>query len=166
MDEMKCNPSGFVKYVIQKAGEDAGFGAVMRRADNPNLAADAWQYLAKFVELDDESKRKAFAMVGAAIAREKPSHDGSASVGAALKHSCKNNDDRDRESRRLRRLLACDSTLELIPVLAPVLRYLQSKESGVIGYDRLLKNLLYWGENTRIQWAMDFYGAPTVEAEE
>lgn len=153
------NYSGFVSMTIRrvKDSSDTGFQAVMRRADNPNQCSGAWEFLVPFCDIAVERQRLAFALVGAAIARAKPDRDGSASVGKALRSICGADADAvERESRRLRRLIACDTTEELIPVLRPILNYIQSN-GGVIGYERLLRELLFWNEKTRIAWTRDFY---------
>ena len=170
--EEKWNPSAFVDSVIRRLDHtksqkpDSAFQAVMRRADNPNQSSCAWEYLIPFCNIANERERLAFALVGAAIAREKPQHDGSVSIGTALCMICKGDSEAmERESRRLRRLIACDSTIELIPVLRPVLQYIQSKAVAPVSYERLLLDLLYWNEKTKISWAKDFYNKDDSEEE-
>lgn len=153
------NYSGFVALTIRRANDpsDTAFQAVMRRADNPNQYSAAWEFLVPFCDIAIERQRLAFALVGAAIARAKPECDGSASIGQALRSICGADADAlERESRRLRRLIACDTVEELIPVLRPILNYIQSK-GGAVGYERLLRELLFWGEDTRIRWTRDFF---------
>ena len=153
------NYSGFVAMTIRrtKDASDTGFQAVMRRADNPHQCSAAWEFLVPFCDIANERQRLAFALVGAAIARAKPDRDGSASLGQALRNICGADADAvERESRRLRRLIACDTTEELIPVLRPILNYVQGN-GAVVGYERLLRELLFWNEKTRIAWTRDFY---------
>jgi len=157
----KWNASGFVEYVIRRSGQksDTAFPAVMRRADNPAQCSAAWEYLVPFCDLEDERQRLAFSLIGAAIAREKPEKDGSRGIGAVLKQICGADKDAvERESRRFRRLIGCDTVRELAAVLRPVLQYLQSKSAGSICYEQLLKDMLYWSEKVKIRWTCDFYG--------
>ena len=155
--EKSCNYSGFVAMVIRRSQEDTAFAAVMRRADNPTQGSAAWEFLTPYCDITFDQQRLAFALVGAAIAREKPTADGTASVGQSLRAICGNDADaQEREGRRLRRLIACENTMELIPVLRPILRYLQQNGAS-IGYERLLRELLFWNERTRIEWTRDFY---------
>ncbi len=162
--ENPCNPAGFVDYVIKRAQlkSDTAFQAVMRRADNPNQCSAAWEYLVPFCDLTNNYQRICFALVGAAIAREKPEKDGTQGLGTALRQLCQGNADAlEREARRLRRLLACNSVLELIPVLRPTVQYIQSKGETSISYLQLLKDLLCWdldsGERTKIKWTQQYY---------
>ena len=157
--ETSGNYSGFVAMTIRRAKDpsETAFQAVLRRADNPNQCSAAWEFLVPYCDIAVERQRLAFALVGAAIARAKPESDGSASIGQALRSICGGDADAvEREGRRLRRLIACDTVFELIPVLRPVLRYLQS-QGAAIGYERLLRELIFWNEKTRIEWTRDFY---------
>ena len=166
------NYSGFVASVIRRSNDPAetAFTAVMRRADNPNQCSAAWEFLVPFCDIADERQRLCFALVGAAIAREKPAADGVGSVGSALRKICgADSEALERESRRLRRLIACDTVWELIPVLRPILRYIQSK-GGSVSYNKLLEELLFWNEKIRIAWTRDFFrrsadAEPEKEAE-
>ena len=170
------NYSGFVATVIRRANNpaDTAFLAVMRRADNPNQCSAAWEFLVPFCDIADDRLRLAFGLVGAAIARGKPAADGTDNVGAALRKICgADSEVQEREERRLRRLIACDTVWELLPVLRPILRYIQDrgKDKNIsINYTGLLKELLYWNEKTRIVWTRDFFrksadAAPEKEAE-
>lgn len=153
------NYSGFVASVIRRSNNpaDTAFVANMRRADNPNQCSAAWEFLVPFCDIADERQRLCFALVGAAIAREKPAADGSGSVGAALRKICgADQEAQEREGKRLRRLIACDTVWELLPVLRSILGYIQGKGISV-NYTGLLRELLFWNENIRIAWTRDFF---------
>lgn len=165
MDKDNPNISGYVEYVIRRAKNksDTAFRAVMRRAANPNLESAAWEYMVPFCDIGVDRIRHAFALVGAAIAAEAPETDGTVSIGRALRSMCKDDDAVEREGRRLRRLLGCETTDELIGVLRPMVHYLQDNAVMKISYARLLQDLCYWGERTRIAWTKDFYLKTTNE---
>ena len=166
----------FVEYVAQncstcpkgKGKQDTGYRAIMRRADNPNLESIAWEHLVAWCDIENPYLRKSFALVGAAIARmdsPEKAPQGKATVGKALQSLCNGKDAmeaKEREGRRLQRLIACDSTLELLRVLRPVLQYLQSKGCETLDYAGLLQDICYWDERKRIKWIKDFY----LESEE
>ena len=162
------NASGFVDYVIRrvKNKSDTAFRAAMRRGSNPAMESAVWEYLISYCDISVERIRRAFALVGAAIASEAPDTDGSASVGRALRSICKNDDDVDRESRRLSRLLSCDTTDELIGVLRPMMHYIQENAASALSYSRLLNDLCYWNERTRIRWTQDFFYKQSDKEEE
>lgn len=167
-NETKANPGGFVAAMISRITKqkDTACRAALRRADNPNTASYAWEYLAPYCDLRNERERLAFALAGAAIARAAPDHDGKCDLGETLAAVCDTSDARDRESRRLRRLLACDSVPELVSVLRPVVQYLQSKNKGsLLGYERLIWDMLGWGEKVKVEWARHFFRAAEPEAE-
>ena len=154
--ESKANPAGFVALVIERVKSDTGFRAVMSRADNPAFESAAWEYLIPFCNIQNDFERIPFALVGAAMARSRPESNGSSGIGKAFRSICNNADDIERESRRFRRLISCDSSLELCPVLRPVLSYLDSKGAS-LDYCRILTELLYWNQNIKLHWTVDFY---------
>ena len=153
------NAVGFVDYVIRrvKNKSDTAFRAAMRRGSNPAMESAVWEYLIPYCDIGIDRIRHAFALVGAAIASDAPESDGAASVGRALRSICKNDDDVDRESRRLRRLLSCETTDELVGVLRPMMHYIQDNAVSGLSYSRLLNDLCYWNEHTRIKWTQDFF---------
>jgi len=168
---MDDRPAKFVAETIKRCRDDDrsgnnAFRAAMRRADNPRTAAFAWPHLAEWCDIGREDERLPFALVAAAIARESPDHDGNKDIGQLFKSCCADQDDVEREQRRFGRLVGCNNRIELCVVLRPVLRYLQSKIPekigyGEIGYTRLLKDILYYGERVKMRWAANFFGRPT-----
>lgn len=149
----------FVEYVFRLAQKDTGFAAKMRRADNRVTEDYAWEFLAPWVDLSIDSRRLPYALVGAAVCREKTAADGSRGIGSLLAASCTENTDNG--ASRLRRLLACDSVVDACHVLRQMLKFLQSRCPGEISYARLLKELMQFaygnGDRTKQKWAMDFY---------
>ena len=155
--ESEANPAGFVAAVIARVKTDTAFRAVMSRADNPAFESAAWEYLIPYCNIEKDFERIPFALVGAAIARIRPENDGKAGLGSAFRAICGKDEDREREALRFRRLIACDSSLELCRILRPVLQYLASKGASV-SFTRLLNDLLFWGQRTKIRWTTQFYG--------
>ena len=163
--ETKANPGGFTAAVIARAQTDTAFRAVMSRAGNPALESAAWEYLIPYCNIENDFERVPFAMIGASIAKIKPERNGISGLGEAFRSICKNEVDQERESKRFRRLISCDSALELCTMLRPILQYLASK--GVsIDFMQLLKDLLYWDQKTKIRWTIQFYNRDTRGNEE
>ena len=158
----------FVNYVIEQINTDKGkgFGAKLRKADNENTEYQSWEILSRWVNLEWESDRKAFALVGASLARSKPSEDGKHSIGEALRMvHVKDKDIGDIEKSssalRLRRILACKEKDELMDILKPVIRYVESN-GLLLHHARLLDEILWFNkdasrEKTRARWARDFF---------
>lgn len=160
---------GFVEKVIARLKDDTGFRAAMTRADNPSTAGQAWRFLLELgnVDLENEQETKAFALVGAAMARERTESNGSQSLGRALQ-MCNVEPGKIDESveRRLRRILACNSRKELLPVLRQIIRYVQKCEKVSLDYELLLRDILYFNEKVKIRWASEYYGRPSQEKDE
>ncbi len=159
--------AAFVSRSIARVRTDSACRAALRRADNPATESYAWEHLLPFCRLEREAERAAYGLVGAAIARAMPDKDGMLDIGTALRNCCPggSEDEQKTELGRLRRLLACDSTPELVRILGRVVRYLQS-QGQTLSYRQLLNDILYWNDQTRIRWTRSFFrSVPTEENE-
>lgn len=165
-EKTKWNSRGFVAMVIRRSAEDPAFRSAMRRADNPATASLAWEHLVAWCDIGKDWERLPFALIGAAIANELPSVDGETNLGGLLRKCCSSADDMEREKRRLRRVLSCDSIPELCVVLRTTLKYLQSNSSVKIGYAGLLSDILYFNERVKLRWAESFFGNKIEEKED
>ena len=151
-----------MRFVLKRLEVDTGFGAALRRADNPATEYQSWEHLASWCDLDNTVERTCFATVAAGLARAKKSTDASTSIGSVIARCYQDGNTDDSAKRKLRRLLACDSREEACQWLRPVLRLAESK--GVpVNFARLLDNLLYFGAKIKERWATDFYGRKEEE---
>lgn len=154
--------SAFVAFVLKRLAQDTAFGAALRRADNPATEYQSWEYLAAWCDLDDTPRRTCFATIAAGLAHAKVS--GPSCIGAVIARCYKDGNQDDSAKRRLRRLLACDTSTEACHWLRPLLRLAESR--GVqVNFARLLDDLLYFGPKVKERWAMDFYGKAKVEVQ-
>lgn len=155
----KTRGTSFVEFVLNRMKQDCAFGAALRRADNPATESQSWEYLAEWCDLDKEWDRRPLATVAAAVARAKPVHDGHLGIGKAIARCYDDGNSSDQARAKLRRLLACDSTVEACAILRPLLSLISSRGAPLC-YGRLLNELLYFGdgEKAKVQWAVDFYG--------
>ncbi|MCR5165319.1 MAG: type I-E CRISPR-associated protein Cse2/CasB [Thermoguttaceae bacterium] len=168
-EAQKPNPYVFVDRVISRIKDDTAFRAAMTRADNPQTEYQSWRYLIELghVDLKIDWQRRAYSLVGAAIARERTSKEGTQSLGEALKMCCiKPGEIDDSLDRRFRRILACDSREELITVLRQIIRYVQNNEKVSLKYGKLLSDILYFGESVKTDWAKAFYFKKSEDSEE
>jgi CRISPR system Cascade subunit CasB len=146
----------FASFVIERVKKDAGFGAALRRADNPATEYQSWEHLAKWCDLEKSRERHAFATIAASIARGKPKQDGSLGIGRAIAMCYKEDNQSDPAKAKLRRLLACDSTEEACSTLRSVLSLVLSRGQKV-DHGSLLDDLLLLNEKVKVRWANDFY---------
>lgn len=151
----------FISFVIERCKKDKGFAAKLRRADNPSTEYQSWEILGPWVDLDNKFQRLPYATVGAAITRVKLEANGSLSLGKAIAMAYEEKGSTaysDQAKARLRRLLACNDMEEACRIIRPVLTLIQSKVNQPLNYAKLLTELRYFGEKTKIRWAQDFYG--------
>ncbi len=156
----KNREQAFVEFVLARIKKDTGFGAVLRRADNPATESQAWEHLIQWCDMENDKQRLPYAIIAAAMARAKPERDGSLGIGKAIA-ACYDDGkskgyDSDQAKAKLRRLLACDSVEEVCAILRPLLSLCASRGDHLC-YSQLLNDLIYFGEKTRIRWAVDFY---------
>lgn len=160
----------FVSYVIQRAQDDSGFAARLKRADNPATEYQSWELLAEFqVDLEKEWERLPYCIVGAAIARAKPHSNGALALGAAIAACFEEGSQSDQAKARLRRLLACTSTAEACRILRPLLALMESRNITP-DFGELLLQLQWYGgsqhERIRARWAQSFYRRHSDESAE
>ena len=157
----------FVDFVISGIhGENKAFRSKFAQADNSATEYRCWDILAKWVDLEKHRTRRAFAVVGASLARARPSVNGTLGLGTALysilRDSTTNDSNEIVNSPRLRRVLACRDSQELISVLRATLKLIESK-GLILDYARLLDEIVWFDaeqsrERTTARWAQEFYG--------
>lgn len=151
----------FVKYIIERIKNDNGFAASLRRADNPSTEYQSWEHLSKWCDLDKPWEVLPFATIAAAVAKVKPSRNGSMGIGQALvacySDSGNNGRTSDSAKSKLRRLLACETAEEACRILRSLLQLVASRGASV-DYGTLLDDLLWFSDKTKQRWAIGFYG--------
>ena len=161
VSKSKTRTELFVDRVISRLKTDNGFRAAMTRADHEATAPQAWRFLLELgnADLENDSERQAFALVGAAMARERTETNGTQSLGRAL-FCCKVDPKEADDSieRRLRRILACENSSELVAVLRQTIRFMQRSDKVRLDYEWLLRDILFFNEKTKVRWAQDYYG--------
>jgi CRISPR system Cascade subunit CasB len=157
----------FVDYIIDRSQQDRGLAARLRRANNPATEYQSWETLARFgINLERTAQRLPYTTIAAAIAHAKPTINGNRHLCQALAQSYDKGSDSEQAKAKLRRLLACSTTDEACRVLRPLLTLVFSKTGNNLDYHRLLRQLLWFEQNTervRAQWAQEFYRRETSE---
>ena len=168
MNEQKkpSREEAYVQYIINRCQQDNGTAAKMRRADNPDTEYQSWEILAGFnIDLDKPWERLPYATVGAAIAKAKIEQNGTSGLGSAIASCYDEGSESDQAKAKLRRLLACRSSEEVVRIVRPLLTLIASKTSLTLNYTELLQQLrrFYWqSDRVREQWAADFYRRSAV----
>lgn len=155
----------FVGYVIERVHKDNGFAARLKRADNPNTEYQSWELLADFgIDLEKEWERLPFCTIAAALGRTKPEANGRLPLGRAIAACYEDGCQSYQAKARLRRLLACTTSVEACRILRPILTLMASR--GVIpDFSQLLEQLLWYSGNNQARiracWAQTFYRRTT-----
>lgn len=167
----KTNEEKIINHFFESVHSKTGTAmrAVFKKAHNPDTEYQCWEYLAKYrVNIESSKERLPYITVFSSIANSDKSTDGSLGFGKALMVAY----DSDRESEparaRLRRVLACDSTVEVCTILRSILRFITGKGIG-ISYASLLKDLKNFDivpEKVKAKWAQQFYEIKQKEDEE
>lgn len=155
----------FVAYVYERKEKDHGFRARMRRALSPAQASQAWGDIVRFVDISKPGPRSFFTLIGASIALEKGSTQGTYGLGYVL-YMCDETKHRavdikeGPDALRLRRLVASRSSESLYRNLKPLLALIRSRCPGQLDYSLLLDELLsfeYADSKIKARWIKDFY---------
>lgn len=168
VEAKKNKEQQFIQFVIDRCKQDKGFAARLRRADNPATEYQSWEILGPWVDLEDKYQRLPYATVAAAIGRAKIDANGKLSLGKALADAYAEKGSTqysDQAKAKLRRLLACDSVEEICRVIRPVLSLIDSKVDQQLDYSKLLGELRYFGERSKVRWAQDFYVQRTQDGQ-
>jgi CRISPR system Cascade subunit CasB len=159
----QAKPERFVRWVISeltKEKPNTALRAALRRADS-----SSWEYLTCFCDIANKKQVRAFALIGASLAYARPVDQGALSLGAALVRCYDTEeaagDKRDAARQKLNRLVSCTTIQEVITMLRPILRLINSKDVQ-LDYIRLLKELVFcsderFHDRIKPRWAKDFY---------
>lgn len=153
----------YVDYLFQRLADDKALRADFRRADNETFEYKIWPVLNSFVDLERSGERKAYAIIGAAIAKSKMTSNGEMGLGSAFRSASQdtNSTHGNKEEKfppRFSRLLSAESLDEVNSVIRPMLTLLISKGAR-LDFKRLLKDLVdfqYSPDRVRVRWAMDY----------
>jgi CRISPR system Cascade subunit CasB len=173
-NSIQSSAEQFVQRTITRCHveEDKGLRARLRRADNPALQYQSWDYFAWLgIDLKEPTKYLPYAAVASAIAKTKKlenGRDGSLSLGRAIAkcypvEKGNKNESNDQAQAKLRRVLACQDIRELYRALRPLFSLIESRVPQPLGYVHLLKQLNRFSDHpdsVKAEWAMEFYHKP------
>lgn len=156
---------------VYKAVTNKAQKAMFRRADVDALNHQSWAFLLRNgIDIESADERDAASLIVASIARSKGCKNGSKSFPQALAACYPDGNSSDAAAMKMRRVCSCDSVQELVDVLRPVLRLIDSRTGGVDYAE------LYWGlrrykidarrQEIQARWMKAFYSTYTEEDKE
>lgn len=164
----KENIQEFIDKLFELCRTSKGDAARLRHADVPALAPRSWGSLARLGVYPDNWDLPECSCVAAAVAGLKDYQNGTLGLGTALrlayaeKRAAGDKEQADfkaPDGARLRRILSCDTVEELVRILRPMIKLIQSRGVG-LDYARLLGNLSRFRFNpeaVKQQWATEFF---------
>lgn len=148
---------------LQEHKENRGMMADLKRGFNTASEDRAWPYVATWCDLTSDRQRTIYQTIMAAYAHH-PEVGNHGNMGHVLR-TIAMGDNRGEKGLKtfdgvFRRLLTCDSAEQVCVRIRGVIRAAAQK-SIRINYAQLFKDLWYWGERTKLQWASAYWG--TIE---
>lgn len=172
MTESDFNPREEAHKLVThllKLKDDRGAMASLRKGLSPTTEHYAWPYVARWCDLRSDKARRITSTVAGCFASH-PSEEHHSSrrenLGEVIRRLALGDQSGDDALRsfegRFRRLLSCDSSLELCERVPAVARA-AAQRSIPIDYARLYTDLWYWSDRTRVDWAASYWGVPSTE---
>lgn len=138
---------------LRQLKDDRGAMADLRCALSPAKLPRAWPLLARVGGIGNPRIQ---AVAGLFAYHPNETHTGN--IGTTCRRLAAENASFD---ARFRRLLGCDRD-EICERLHPVI--LAAKPKGIqVNYEELFADLCYWGDNVKVRWAREYWGAPEGE---
>lgn len=152
----------FVNATFEAVACDKATRAVLRRADSSTLGFQSCEYLLKHgIDIENPLERLSASVIAASIARTHFNTDGELSFSRALQLCYPDGRKSDAAVMKLRRVCSCSTPEELVMVLGPTLRLIDSRDVNVN------RAHLFWQlrqfrfesqrEKIRTRWMMEFF---------
>jgi len=127
---------------------------------SPARAHKAWPYIAqlKWCDIQDDRMRTIVQHIAAFFAKH-PNHVSGTCIGDSLRLMASRRTQQNAievNERYLKRILSSRDYQSLCPRLAFVLHMIKGTDVPV-DYERLLSDIVFWNEDTRIRWASAYY---------
>ncbi len=150
--------------------KDRGTLADLRRGFSPGTEHRVWRHIALYCDLSKERERIIWQTIAAGFATHeatvKLGNMGSTIRRLALDGATGSPEDALKSfDARFRRLLTCDSAVEICERLPGIIRAAKSKNSTPIDFETLYTDLIYWGERVKLRWAASYWGDQQYEKE-
>ena len=173
MTRMSQRPiQGFLKWAkVRIEAKDRGCLADLRRGFSPGTEHRCWPHIAIYCDLSKKRERIIWQTIAAGFATiEQTANSGN--LGATMRRlaidgaSGSPEDALKSFDARFRRLLTCDSAVEVCERLAGIIKAAKSKNIIPIDFEVLYEDLFYWGERVKLSWAASYWGGQKDEADE
>ncbi|NWH06832.1 type I-E CRISPR-associated protein Cse2/CasB [Desulfobacter latus] len=162
----------FLKWAKGRVeAKDRGVLADLRRGFSPGTEHRCWPYIAVYCDLSKKRERIIWQTVAAGFATFEQTAD-SGNLGAVMRRLALDGVSGSPEDAlrsfdaRFRRLLTCDSAVDVCERLPGIIKAAKSKNIIPIDFEVLYKDLFYWGERVKLRWATSYWGGQKDEEDE
>lgn len=163
-NDLKEKISELMKF-LYSVKEDRGVMADLRRGFNEDTQNRTWPHIAQFCDLNNNRERIIVQTVAAGFATCKESAKGG-NIGATMRKIAmgdgKGKEGLSSYEARFRRILSASSAEELCGFLPGIIKTAEGKGVGINFY-QLYRDLFYWSEKVKINWAAEYWGTPKPE---
>jgi len=160
-EELDQKVSALMKF-LYSVRKDRGVMADLRRGFSEDTQQRAWPHIAKFCDLRKERERKIVQLVSAGFAIHKDKDSAkTGNVGDVMRKIAMGDgtgiDGLSSYEARFRRLLSATDAEELCGFLPGIIKTAEVKSVGINFY-QLYKDLWYWNERIKVDWAAAYWG--------
>jgi CRISPR system Cascade subunit CasB len=155
MSDVQSKAKAFVSFILSRK-EDRGFLARLRKAQSKTTEHEAYEILAPWIDLESRKMREIYGTVGSLLSMHKKSSSNGKGVGFSLLAASGFDRESPAPRARLRRLLACDDVIEVLPHVKASLKLAASKDAS-IDYSQVLSDLVWFGDRVKARWAKEYY---------
>jgi CRISPR type I-E-associated protein CasB/Cse2 len=145
---------------LYASNDDRGIMADLRRGLSETTQNRAWPHIARFCDLTNNRERRIVQLIAAGFAIHGSSSSENANWGSVMRRIAMGDGKGDERLKtfesRFRRLLSASSSEELCDFLPGIIRTAEAKGMAV-NFSKLYKDIFYWGENVKINWAASFW---------
>ncbi len=154
----------FLEWAMERASsKDRGTLADLRRGFSPGTENRCWPHIALYCDLSRDRERVIWQTVAAGFATHETTVKGG-NLGTTMRclaidgASGSAEDALKSFDARFRRLLTCDSSVEICERLPGIIKAAKSKNNISIDFETLYTDLFYWGKRVKLRWAESYWG--------
>ncbi len=154
----------FLEWAQAKvSSNNRGVLADLRRGFSTGTENRCWPYIARYCDLSRDRERIIWQTIAAGFATHGATIKGG-NLGTTMRRLALDGANGTAEDAlksfdaRFRRLLTCDTSVEICERLPGIIKAAKNKNNIPIDFESLFIDLHYWGEQAKLRWAASYWG--------